>query len=401
MIDQHGAPFLIHGDSAWSLITALTEPEVEQYLANRAAKGFNALIVNLIEHKFNGPQTRSGELPFKDLGDLTTVNERYFDYADWVLERAAAHGMLVSLAPLFMGAPNDEGWWREAHANGPEKLANYGKYIGQRFKHLDNILWHIGCDMNTKGIEADTHALVMGIKAGAPRQLFTAQARSDEVTSDWYGGTAHGGWLDLNTTYSYQIVHKRLLADYNRTPVMPFVLIESTYEGEHNASPLQIRRQAYWAILCGACGQFFGNNPIWLFNPGWQAALNWEGSQNMAHVRDFFSSRRWYDLLPDQKHEIVTQGLGEFNGMDYLAAAMTADGSTLMTYLPDAREISVDFSKMAARQVRVVWINPRSGQAEQPVFYPASGLQTLAPPSDGDWALLVDDAALDLPIPGL
>ena len=49
---------------------------------------------------------------------------------------------------------------------------------------------------------------------------------------------------------------------------MPFVLMESSYEGEHNSSPVQIRRQAYWAILCGAAGQFLGNKPIWGFDPG-------------------------------------------------------------------------------------------------------------------------------------
>jgi len=59
------------------------------------------------------------------------------------------------------------------------------------------------------------------------------------------------------------------LRDYNRSPVVPFFLIESTYEGEHNASAVQIRRQAYWAILCGGMGHIIGNRPIWLFDPGW------------------------------------------------------------------------------------------------------------------------------------
>ncbi|NLE46754.1 MAG: DUF4038 domain-containing protein, partial [Chloroflexi bacterium] len=67
-----GSPFLIHGDTAWSLISALSSDEVEQYLANREAKGFNSIIVNLIEHKFNGPINRYGESPFSVPGDLTT-----------------------------------------------------------------------------------------------------------------------------------------------------------------------------------------------------------------------------------------------------------------------------------------------------------------------------------------
>ncbi len=64
LVGGDGAPVLIHGDTAWSLITALTEHEIDAYLRDRRARGFNAIIVNLIEHKFNGPATRAGETPF-------------------------------------------------------------------------------------------------------------------------------------------------------------------------------------------------------------------------------------------------------------------------------------------------------------------------------------------------
>src|ERR1039457_6377380 len=72
---------------------------------------------------------------------------------------------------------------------------------------------------------------------------------------------------------------------------MPYVMIETTYEGEHNASAVQIRRQAYWALLYGAAGQFMGNRPIWLFDPGWQAALDGTASRGMARVQALFRSR--------------------------------------------------------------------------------------------------------------
>ena len=75
-----------------------------------------------------------------------------------------------------------------------------------------------------------------------------------------------GGWLSFNTTYNYEIVHQRLFEDYNRSPVLPTFLIESSYEGEHNSSEVQIRRQAYWSVLCGGFGHVFGNNPVWHFD---------------------------------------------------------------------------------------------------------------------------------------
>ena len=75
---------------------------------------------------------------------------------------------------------------------------------------------------------------------------------------------------------------------------------------------MQVRRQAYWAILSGGTGQFMGNRPMWLFDPGWEAALNSVGSLDMERLGRLFHSRPWYDLVPDQKHEVVVGGLGEF-----------------------------------------------------------------------------------------
>ncbi len=71
----------------------------------------------------------------------------------------------------------------------------------------------------------------------------------------------------------------------------------------------------------------------------------------------------------------------KFNGVDTLTAALTAGGSTLMAYLPEAREIVVDLGKVYASQVRVVWFDPRSGTPEEPAFYPASGPRSLPHPA--------------------
>ena len=65
LIDRHDVPFLLHGDAAWSLIANVTKEEAAAYLQNRRAKGFNAILVNLIEHKFarNAPRNVYGEAP--------------------------------------------------------------------------------------------------------------------------------------------------------------------------------------------------------------------------------------------------------------------------------------------------------------------------------------------------
>ena len=398
LVDQTGAPFLVQGDAAWSLISGLTKEEATQYLDARRRQGFNSVIVNLIEHQFRGPVNRYGDGPFTIPGDFSTPNEKYFQHADWVIRKAQENGIQVFLAPIYLGyIGTKEGWIEELQANGPEKARNWGRYVGKRYRGFDNILWIIGGDRNPDKARDSVDAVAQGIKETDDRHLLTAHCHPENSAVDQY---RNEGWLDLNDTYTYGIVHQKLLADFARQPAIPFVLIESSYEGEHNASAVQIRRQAYWAILCGATGQFLGNRPIWLFDPGWEHALDSVGALDMQRLYAFFNSRHWYELVPDPKHEVVVDGLGEFNGMDYLAAARTGDGGTVMAYLPTARAITVEMSKLSGKEAAGWWFNPRTGESTSAGKFPTSSKKEFTPPGDGDWVLVLDDADRHLEAPG-
>ncbi len=52
LVDHAGKPFLVLGDTARSQIAQLSEADIAHYLDDRARRGFNAIIVNLLEHKF-------------------------------------------------------------------------------------------------------------------------------------------------------------------------------------------------------------------------------------------------------------------------------------------------------------------------------------------------------------
>jgi hypothetical protein len=396
LADQKERPFLIHGDSPWSLITGVTKEEAERYLEDRRKKGFNVILANLIEHVFRGPINREGEGPFTTVGDFTTPNEKYFAHADWVLRRAAEKDIVVFLFPMYLGTKGgNEGWYQEALLNGLFKCREYGRYVGRRYKDFTNIVWVMGGDRNPELAKEAMEAVGAGIRQFAPEHLFTAHTAPEFSGMDEYASVG----LDLNSTYTYNIVHRRLLRDYNHRPVMPFFLFESTYEGEHNSSPVQIRRQAYWAILCGGAGQFLGNRPIWGFDPGWEAALDSEGSRSMVHLRSLFLSRPWYELIPDQAHKVVIDGLGEFRGLDYLSAARTADGRTLIAYIPTPRTFTVDMSQIAGERAKCWWLDPRTGKVKPEDTVPSDGQRQFRTPGDGDWVLVVEDAARDLPPP--
>lgn len=408
LLDSEKVPMLMQGDAAWSLIVSLDKAETGLYLRNRRQKGFNAILVNLIEHKFckSPPRNAEGEAPFTTPGDFSTPNERYFAYADWVLHEAAKNGIYVLLAPIYLGyVGTDQGWIKELMALSPGKCLEYGRYLGRRYKDFDNIIWVMGGDRNPESALERVDLIALGIKEHDKKHLFTAHCAPENSAFSQYGG---GGWLSFNTVYTYDLIHPRLYRAYDRNPAEPFILIESSYEGEHNSSEVQIRRQAYWTILCGGFGHVFGNNPIWHFNgptlfaakETWQQAMDLPGSVGMMHWGNLFRSRKWYELVPDQKHEVVTKGLGEFTGLDYLAAARTADGGTVIVYMPTSRTVTVDMSKVSGSHARAWWFNPRSGAANAVGTCATRGLREFVPPESGDWVLLLDDSSNQLPKPG-
>ncbi|NLE45518.1 MAG: hypothetical protein GX620_12430, partial [Chloroflexi bacterium] len=105
-------------------------------------------------------------------------------------------------------------------------------------------------------------------------------------------------------------------------------------------------------------------------------------------------------LEPDQGHRVVTGGLGEYTGLDYLAAARTSDGGTVIAYLPTARTFTVDLTQIRGRTVRGWWFDPRTGEARLAGEYPATGARDFSPPGDGDWVLVLDDSDRGYAAPG-
>jgi Protein of unknown function (DUF4038)/Putative collagen-binding domain of a collagenase len=406
LVDQKNEPFLLQGDAPWSLIVGVSREDAEMYLADRSKRRFNTLLVNLIEHKFcrDPPKNFYGEAPFETPGDFSTPNEKYFEHVDWVIRKAAEYGIQILLCPIFLGVPSwdgTEGWYNELVAQKkPLSCLEYGAYLGKRYANFDNIIWSLGADRNPAGDALERMNLIaLGIKEHDHRHLMTAQCYPESSSADIYSS---GGWLDVNATYSYGIVHRKLLADYNHSPTMPVFLIESTYEGEHNSSQAQIRRQAYWSVLCGGFGHIFGNFSIWPLGvqfgnnaawppstEGWKSQLDKPGSVGMTHFGDFFRELPWYELIPDQKHIFVTGGLGEIRGLDYLTAGVTADSKVLVAYMPTERTITVDLSKLAGGSKNPSWFDPTNGKfIEIGKFEATNGPTEFTPPAPGDWAIV-------------
>lgn len=368
-VDRDGRPFFMQGDSAWSLIADLTDEEASLYLEDRKVRGFNTILVNLLEHRFsrNAPANAYGERPFAEGGDFVAPTEAYFAHADRVLQKACDLGFLVLLVPAYLGYGGDaDGWYQEMAAAGRTSLAAYGHFVGSRYRRFDNIMWVNGGDYDPPDKEL-VRAVAQGVMKEDPDALSTVHGAPETAPLEFWG---HEPWLRLNNVYTYGPVYAAAIREHDAGRGMPFFLMESAYEFEHDADQVQVRVQAYQAILSGAFGHLYGNNPIWHFGgPGlwsgdltWQKALDSPGARSMQILHEYFSSIRWWDLEPDTWDDLLIAGQGSYHARTL--AARTRDGSLALVYLTAGRGVTLDLAKLAGPQVSARWVDPSSGGSE-------------------------------------
>jgi hypothetical protein len=403
LVDSVGVPFLIQGDSAWSLIAQLRQDDVVRYLADRRQRGFNTILVSLIEHRFasNAPNNAHGEHPFLAPGDFTRPNDTYFAHADWVLQRAAEEGFLVLLAPCYAGFNGGaEGWYREMTVAGPDKLRRYGEYLGRRYRAFNNIVWVNAGDYNPPD-KSLVRAVAEGIRSNDSQALQTAQGSPDSATLDYWVSEP---WLRLNAVYTYASVYLAMREQRVRAERMPYFLIESVYENEHGATGQRLRMQAYQALLLGAAGQVFGNNPIWHFDgPGiyaapvsWEEALDSEGARSMMHLGSLLTAFTWWKMEPDLDGSLLVEQLGPRE--ERAVAALADNGSFALVYLPVQRAVVIDLGRLAGSRVAARWYDPAGGRFADVAGSPlaASGRHSFGAPlepnsaGENDWVLVLE-----------
>jgi hypothetical protein len=407
LVDQNGVPFLIAGESPQALMVNLTENDAELFFKNRVAHGFNAVWINLLCRPGTGGRpdgsTQDGLLPFKTADDFATPNEEYFRRCDRMIRLAEKHGLLVILDPC-----ETIDHLKLMLKNGPEKCRAFGRYLGNRYQSFDNLLWMHGNDFQTwknPGDDAVVQAVARGIRDQDSRHLHTV-----ELNYLVSGSVDDPSWvplIDLSASYTYYPTYAQVLKDYNHPSAKPVVMIESCYEFEQDSTLAVLRRQEYWSILAGAAGQLYGNGYTWPFKPGWKDRLDTPGAIQMAHVQALFLPRAWYDLVPDQKHTVVTAGYGTLDaattegnvyGMtsDYVTAGRTRDGTLVLAYLPSLRTVTVDMTQLSA-PATARWYDPSRGTYKTVQGSPLAnaGKHKFTPPGnnadgDGDWVLVLE-----------
>jgi hypothetical protein len=404
-IDGSGKPFLYHADTGWQLYSRLTLNEAREYLTLRKGQGFNTIQTMLSMNPDSAD--RNGQKPFRDY-DFARPNEAYFDHVEKVIQIADSLGLLLNLAPLWIGCCG-EGYGVGAKIemysrNGTNKSHQFGSWLGKRLRKYNHIMWTMGGDNDPLTIRNEIQGLAEGIHALAPQQLITYHARATHSSTDLF---QYAPWLSFSMIYTYwrdkpnwynnpelmPEVYEAALHEYTKSDKMPFILGESQYEGtgiiENDIGlPQQIRRQAYWTMLCGGAGHAYGHDG-WYFPANWRTIMKYPGAQQMKYAIDFFTSIPWWELTPDIGHQFIVHGYGEYGKAGYVTTATTANNELLISYLPQPGPVMLDAGKLKGPHLTVRWYNPRTGEYKSGERFPNQGLKKLFSPLQQDWVLII------------
>jgi hypothetical protein len=408
LVDAAGVPFLVHGDTAWSIVAQLKYAEIALYLDNRAQKGFNTILFSAPEAYYTSQTppylNTDGLAPFTPMIDFSRPNDAYWRRVDSVVNLSKARGILCIVNPAYLGYPGGrDGWAAAVQAASPAALHSYGAFLANRFTQ-GNVVWCMGGDRDGDPalIERQWN-IISGIRSVRTTDVVTAHPLADTVNADdaW---TYWGRYVDfrLNAIYGYEpngfYVHRLASQAYSRHGPMPFIGFEFKYETSDGATPSMLRRQSYGSLLSGACGQIYGNNPVWHFastrwsepySGTWQSNLDSQGAVEQQHVKALFAAYEWWKLAP--KADLVTTELGAARGRLYPAVA--GDGSFAMIYVPVRQRVSVALSMLTPERVRVRLYDPTRGTFDTASGSPLSTSDVATFTVPGERVVVLDAAA--------
>lgn len=372
-----GNPFPLHGDTPWSIVVQLTDLQIDQYIDDRAASGFTAILFNAIEHYFSSqsPAWNSvdGVAPFSSMTNFgSTRNEAYWSRVDRIVNRCKVNNIVCIINPAYLGyAGTEEGWDTELLAETDADLQGYGAFLANRYTQ-GNVIWCFGGDADPNStLRAKQWQIVTGIRSVRTTDIITAHGAPDSPAyATWNGQTG----FNLNSAYPGNLspVYSECTTEYGRAGPIPFGMIEAIYEQERSPaiSRAGLRRQSYQAWLSGACWVQFGNNPVWNFEAPtalysysgtWESNLSSVGNQDQTFVRQWLNATPWWNLVPTTDTSLVSSSLS--SGDTRICPALASDRTYAVIWVPSSQTITVVTNALTgvSGNVRIRRYDPTTG----------------------------------------
>lgn len=416
LVHEDGKPFFYLGDTAWELFHRLTLDEAEEYMDNRKANGFTVIqAVALAELDGLHTPNALGHKPLKN-DDPAQPNEDYFKDVDAFINLAAKKGLYIGLLPTWGDKVYTDKWGTGPEIFNVENAAQYGRFLGNRYKDQWNIIWIIGGDRNPRNEtdQAIWRSLAAGITegvGGADKALmsFHPQPHENGGSSTWFH---QDEWLDFNMHQTGHCrdkpIYEHITHDYNLSPTKPVMDAEPLYEdhpvcfdagkyGHSNAD--DVRKLAYWQLFAGAHGHTYGCHDMWQFHTAdrkpinvplrpWKEALNLPGAKQMGYVKKLMLSQSVLDRIPDQTL------IANDNQKDssYCSATRAADGHYAFVYTPTGKTLQVKTANLKGKNLYAKWYNPRNGEFTETRKLDKEPVLAFKPPESGngkDWVLVL------------
>lgn len=415
--DDAGAPFFFLGENCWELFYKPSLDEAHEYLENRKNKGFTVIMA-----PFMFPQESAGlgenveNEPPLEAGEPHRPNEAFYRRAERIIDMGMEMGLVFALFPTwgkFVGPLN--------RAPGPilfdrHGARTYAEYLGNRFGPR-GVVWVLGGDRNPEEPYLNVwRAMADGLRrADGGSNPITYHPQTVHSTAEFIHDEA---WLDFNMIQSGTDLRADnaalVLRDYDRDPTKPVLNGETRYEHSHEVffgrpaygrrmNAHDVRKAAYECMLSGAMGHAYGCRDVWRFyDPAhgpspidvtvhWRAAMDFDGAFDMGRLRKLFTDYPWHQLVPDRDRRVVIHGC--HRGETYTPAAVSADHSYALVYVPENQPVVVDTGVLGSSRVRIAWFNPRTGDYHHFHRYGDGAHVELRPPHDSsgrDFVLVLE-----------
>lgn len=357
---RDGRPFFWLADTIWTAFTNPTDDEWIAYLDQRASQGFNVLQINALA-QWDRAQAAFERYPYEteDHGktfDFTKPNEAYWQHARWQLAEATKRGFTPAIVVEWCNyVPNT--WASNMMPDNiiPDELVEpVVKRICESFNEFDPIYiisgdtdfdheepierYMLVTDYVEKyAPEALTCYHIKGRYDGLPECL--AERADIYLYQSGHNISAQAGAYDLARSFAARPYKK------------PIVNSEPCYEQMGYSHMVYGRfrredcRRALWLSLVGgaSAGITYGAHGVWnwetgkleggfAFGEGFLKALphdlgiHFAGAEDFAYAKRLVEHLGLYELEPAQ--EVLT------TRADEVFAAKTADGETLVVYVP-------------------------------------------------------------------
>ena len=359
------------------------------------------------------------------LDDATKPRHRNFQHVDYIINKAAEHGLYIGFLPTWADKLFKDKW-----GTGPEIFNTinakiYSRWLGNRYRNAKNIICIIGGDRNPRNENdiAIWRAMAAGIEegvGGGGKALITFHPQPNSLEDGGSSKYFHNdAWLDFNMFQTGHCrdnnVWDRVQTVYNRTPIKPVLDGETLYEDHPvcfdaknlgTSSAYDVRKHAYLDVFAGAFGHTYGCHDVWqMWAPArkpvngphypWYEAIDLPGAGQMQYLRRLMESRPMLERVPDQSLIADAFGAGDriqaTRGKDYL-----------FVYTAQGKPIGLNMGKISGKEVTAFWYDPRNGEVKAAGSFSNAGKQVFAAPTSGygqDWVLVVDDAAKNYSIP--